>query len=373
MSGSNDLLGYLERVVYGERHGAKDHLALAGLRVLSHAYRSGLGMYLLPFHVGLRSRKRLPVPVISIGNITVGGTGKTPTTLSVCEGLVSRGWKPAVLSYGYGGALKGKFSVVSTPEATVLSPRDAGDEPAMLAARLRGVPVLVGKHRYESGMYAVREFGSNVLVLDDGFQVWKLHRDLDIVLVDGVAPFDNGRTLPAGKLREPTSALRRAHCIVVTGLEPGQESLAAISSRISRIAPGVAAFSARHSPHALYAVEGGAEIGLESMRDQRVFAVSAIAHPASFERTLADAGAVIVGSERYLDHHLYTQEDVAGIEKKTRECGAEFIVVTEKDRVKLEGMRMEMPFLSLGTRLLNSDEEGFWRIIDGALGIPASV
>jgi tetraacyldisaccharide 4'-kinase len=115
-----------------------------------------------------------------------------------------------VLSYGYGGSLSGGFGIVSTPEEIRLSIREAGDEPAMLASKLPGVPVLVGKHRHESGLHAVREFGTDIAILDDGFQVWKLHRDLDIVLVDGTAPFDNGRMLPAGRLRETLSALRRA-------------------------------------------------------------------------------------------------------------------------------------------------------------------
>lgn len=362
MAGNSAMLEYLESVVYGDRRRLRDLPVLGMLRALSYVYRAGLRLYLLPFDLGIRQRKRLPVPVISIGNITMGGTGKTPMTRYVCEGLVSREWQPAVLSYGYGGSRSGKFSVVSATSA-----REVGDEPAMLASKLPGVPVLVGKHRYEGGLHAVREFGADIVVLDDGLQVWKLHRDLDIVLVDGTRPFDNGWTLPAGKLREPISALRRADCVVITGLDPGDASLTGIADRIRRISPAMAVFSARHTPHALYAVDDDAEVGLNRIQGQKVFALSSIAHPDSFERTLAETGAVVAGAERYPDHYLYTQEDVARIENKAKVCGAELIVTTEKDGVKLQGMHMNMPFLALATRLAISDEEALWDIIRSAV------
>lgn len=363
MAGSSAVLEYIESVVYGDRRRLRDLPILGALRALSFIYRIGLRLYLLPFDLGIRRRKRLPVPVISIGNVTMGGTGKTPMTRYICEGIMSRGRRPAALSYGYGGSLSGEFSVVSLPDTVLLSAREVGDEPAMLASKLPGVPVLVGKHRYESGLHAVKEFGSDVAVLDDGFQVWKLHRDLDIVLVDGMRPFDNGRTLPAGKLREPVSALRRADCIVITGDGPSDEARA----QIARVAPGAAVFSARHVPIAFHAIEDGEEIGLERIRGRKVFALSSIAHPESFERTGAETGASLSGIERFPDHYLYTQEDVSRVENKARECGAEFIVTTEKDGVKLEGMRMNVPFLALATRLSISDEERLWDIIWSAV------
>jgi tetraacyldisaccharide 4'-kinase len=367
MADNRAVLDYLEYVVYAERLGLRDRLALVGLRMLSHIYRVGLWFYLLPLDLGLRRRKRLPVPVISIGNVTVGGTGKTPMTLSICEGLVSRGRKPAVLSYGYGGSLDGEFSVVSTPDRLVLSAQEVGDEPAMLASRLPGVPVLVGKHRYESGMHAVTEFGVDVAVLDDGFQVWKLHRDLNILLIDGIRPFDNGRMLPAGKLREPVSALRRAECIVVTGIESEDEQFADVAARLGQIAPRAKVISARHTPRALHAIEGGIEIDIDSIKAQSVFALSAIARPESFEKTLAETGAVQVGCERFPDHHTYTQEDLVRTENKARACGAEFVVTTEKDRVKIAGLKTELPFLALATRLAVSDEDSLWRVVDRVL------
>lgn len=367
MADNRALLDYLQHVVYAERLSPRDRLALGGLRLLSRIYRVGLWFYLLAFRIGLRRRRRLPIPVVSIGNITVGGTGKTPMTRYVCEGLVSRGCRPAVLSYGYGGSRDGEFCVVSTPRQVLCSAAEVGDEPLMLASKLPGVSVLVGKHRYESGMHAAGELGADVAVMDDGLQVWKLYRDLDIVLVDGTNPFDNGRLLPAGKLREPVSALRRAGCVIITGLEPEDESLADVTARIVRAAPGVPVFSARHTPVMLHAVGGGGEIGLESLQGRRVFALSSIAHPASFERTLAGTEASVVDRERYRDHHCYTQDDVRRVENRAKERGAEFIVTTEKDAVKLDGLNMELPVLALGTRLAISGEEALWKIIESAL------
>jgi len=364
MASSGGALEYLEAVVYGKRRGLTDMFVLAGLRVLSLVYRSALRLYLLPFELGLRRRKRLTVPVISVGNITVGGTGKTPMTRYLCEGLISRGRNPAVLSYGYGGGLSGEFGIVSTPERVLLSPGEVGDEPAMLALKLPGVSVLVGKDRHRSGMHAVREFGAGIAVLDDGFQVWKLHRDLDIVLIDGMLPFDNGWTLPAGRLREPISSLQRADCVVVTG---DADLLDEIRAVVERAAPRAMVCMARHAPTALYTVEGGERVSLESVRDRRVFAMSAIAHPASFEKTLADAGAVLAGCERFPDHHAYSQEDVLLVESRARACGAEFVVVTEKDAVKLAGMCTGVPLLALSTRLALSDEDGLWRLIERKL------
>ncbi len=362
MAGNRAALEYLESVVYGDRRRLIDLPVLGALRGLSCVYRAGLQLYMLPFDLGIRRRKRLPVPVISIGNITMGGTGKTPMTRYVCEGLLARGRKPAVLSYGYGGSLAGRFGIVSVPEELRLTAREAGDEPVMLASKLPGVPVLVGKHRHETGTHAVREFGTDIAVLDDGFQVWKLHRDLDIVLVDGTAPFDNGRTLPAGRLREPPSALRRAKCIVITGIDSGD-----VTAAVSRIAPGASIFSARHVAEALRPIGGGEQIGLGDLHGRRVFALSSIAHPESFARTLGETGALSAGRGCYPDHHLYTQEDILDIENKARECGAEFVVTTEKDAVKLEGIRTDLSFLAIGTRFSVSDEARFWDIIWSAV------
>jgi len=367
MARSDAVLEYIQSVVYGRRRGATASVALLALRGLSAAYRLGLRLYLAPFELGVRPRRHLPCPVVSIGNLTVGGTGKTPVTRYLCEGLLRRGWRPAVLSYGYGGSLGGRFGVVSTSDRVLLAPQEAGDEPVMLASQLPGTPVLVGKDRGRSGKHAVERFGADIAVLDDGFQVWKLHRDLDIVLVDGSNPFDNSRTLPAGKLREPAAALRRARCIVAMGVRPEEEVCKGLVAKVLQIAPGASMFCARYVPHALFAIGDGAEVELGAIRGQNVFAFCSIANPSSFGRTLEEAGAVIVGKEHFPDHYRYAPADISHIEENARASAARFVVTTEKDGVKLKNVRMKLPLLTLEIRLLLDEEPEFWRIVEDAL------
>ena len=176
---------------------------LGGLAAL---YDGGLEAYLLAERVGVRRRERLPIPIISIGNLTVGGTGKTPMTQWLCRRLVSENKRVAVLSRGHGGTSQSVRLVSGLDGKVRLSAADAGDEPNLLAQTLPGVPVLVGKDRRLSGREALRLFDLDVLVLDDGFQFWQLARDLDIVLLDARRPFDNGFPLPRGLLREPKRA-----------------------------------------------------------------------------------------------------------------------------------------------------------------------
>lgn len=362
-----DTIEFLESIVYGDR---KDPLAVVtrgALAALSGIYRGAIWLYLLPFEMGLRRRKRLDTPVISVGNLTVGGTGKTPMVQYLCTGLSRRGWNPAVLSYGYGGSLRGRFGIVSDRTSVLLTPHETGDEPVMLAESMPGVPVLVCKDRGKSGRAAIQDFGADVLVLDDGFQVWKLHRDLDIVLINAGKPFDNGRTLPAGRLREPSIALRRADCIIATGVwEPDarKDTLA----RILRAAPAAPVYFGRFKPSAVASIADGSEHPVEVLRGKRVFALSSIARPDSFEKTLADADAEIVGRERFPDHHRYSGDDIDNISRRAVETDAEYIVTTGKDAVKLHGRRFAVPAMALHGELELDDEASLWELVARKVG-----
>jgi tetraacyldisaccharide 4'-kinase len=364
---SSNLIGYLEAVVYGKRRGPAASIARCLLVVLSWVYRAALRLYLLPFETGVRRRKRLGRPVISVGNITLGGTGKTPTVQYICRGLMARGLDPAVLSYGYGGSLRGAFGVVADRSTVCLGPAEAGDEPVMLAASMPGVPVLVCKDRGRSGEVAVRDMGCDALVLDDGFQVWKLHRDLDIVLLNADSPFDNGRTLPAGRLREPAFALRRAHCIMVTGVRECASPKDVIAD-IGRVAPGAPVFFGRFRPSAIVSLDDGSEMDVESVWGKRVMALSSIANPLAFEEMLADAGIVMAATKRFPDHYLYTAEDVEQIGQQAICAGADLIVTTEKDAVKLQGRHADLPIVALRIELTLDDEAGFWRLVSDKTG-----
>lgn len=363
------MLGYLEDVVYGRRRGITASIVRALLGSFSCLYSVSIRFYLWLFDSGIRRKHRLNRPVISVGNITVGGTGKTPVVQYIARELLSLGCHPAVLSYGYGGALAGGFGVVSDKSGVLLNASTAGDEPVMLAESLPGVPVLVCKHRYISGRTAISDHGADALILDDGFQVWKLHRDLDIVLLSADGLFDNGRTLPAGRLREPVSSLNRAGCIIVTSCTD-DNSQEMIKDRIRRLCAGVPVFFAAYRPDALIPLSGGRAEGVDALGRRRAFAVSSIGNPASFERTLEDSGAIIAGSLRYPDHYGYTRVDAARIMNDASDASADLIITTMKDAVKLRCFDIGMPAYSLGITLDLSDKDKFRRVICGIVGRP---
>ena len=355
------VIQFLEEVVYRR----KDPLAgilRAVLVGLSGIYQAVIWLYLLPFELGFRRKGRLEKPVISIGNITVGGTGKSPMVQYLCRGLSRRGLRPAVLGYGYGGALNGKFGIVSDRKAMHLTPSIAGDEPVMLAASLPGIPVLVCRDRLITGQAAVNEMESDVLVLDDGFQVWKLHRDLEIVLINGGNPFDNGRTLPAGRLRERLSALRRADCIVATGVWDAEERKDVLA-RVLRFAPSAPVFFARFLPEGLISVGGSSEMTIGEMARKKALGLCSIANPTSFEQTLADLGVNVVACERFPDHHAYSAKDIATVNHSAEEISAEIIITTDKDAIKLDAHQFAVPVYSLRIRVEIDDEDGFWDIV----------
>lgn len=367
MATREQVIDYLEAVAYGRR---RDPLALIiglMLLLLSGLYRAALWVYLRPFEIGLRKQRRLGRPVVSIGNITVGGTGKTPTVQYICRELGGCGWSPVVLSYGYRGALHGEFGIVSSRSGILLSSDIAGDEPAMLANSLPGVPVLVGKDRVKSGLAAINEMKADVLVIDDGFQIRKLHRDLDIVLLSIVNPFDNARTLPAGRLREPLSALRRADCIIATGdCEPAlRESTLA---EIRRVAPGIPVYSGLFCPRSIVSLADLSEYPVEWVRGRSVLSLSAIANPASFESMLAANGAALVAIQRVEDHHSYTNGDMERISRMARESGAGCVVTTEKDAIKLRGAKLDVPVFMLRIGLDLNDEDGFRSFMASRIG-----
>ena len=225
------LEAYLLSVARGRR-GVVPTLLRGTMTALAPVYVAGLKTYLLPYNLGIRKRKQLPCPVICVGNITTGGTGKTPMTQTLCNLLQASGKRIVILSRGYGGSNEYKCAVVSDGQKVRLSAREAGDEAYLLAKTLPDIPVIVGKDRRQTGMLAWNEFHPDVIVLDDGLQFWQLHRDLNIVLLNAADPFDNGYTFPRGLLREPPSHLRRAGIIVLTNAR--RVSTAAVSESSNR-------------------------------------------------------------------------------------------------------------------------------------------
>jgi len=295
------------------------------LRVAAFLY--GLSIFLrnLFYDMGLFRRQRLPCKVVSVGNITVGGTGKTPMVIYLAGLLKEKGFRPAVLSRGYKGKTKAPINIVSDGNRLFMKPEDCGDEPALIGKSLTGIPVLTGPKRVMTGKVAVEQFGADVLILDDAFQHRQLARDLDIVLVSAGRPLGNGFLLPAGPLRESPASLKRSDLIVRTGVDSE-----AVPLPVSK-----PEFRARHRATALFNASTGRHRLLEELRGCRVCAFAGIANPEGFRKTLTAAGAVVVALLPFPDHHEYSREDIRAIQKMAVEEKADLIVTTEKDGVKL--------------------------------------
>ncbi|HZO90769.1 MAG TPA: tetraacyldisaccharide 4'-kinase [Chthonomonadaceae bacterium] len=358
---------YLLSVAHGRR-GLVPALLRGGLSALAPVYCAGLKTYLLPYRLGLRKRARLPCPVISIGNLTTGGTGKTPMTQTLCRLLRERGLHVAVLSRGYGGRHEYGCAVVSDGQKTRLSAEEAGDEAYLLAKTLSGVPVVVGKDRRVTGALAWAQFQPDVLLLDDGLQFWQLHRDLDIVLLNACAPFDNGWTFPRGLLREPPSHLRRAGIVVLTnGKRAGPQQTQAVRDIAQRLAPGRPLFTADLEPVGLRAIAMRAEYPVCWLEGRRVSALSAVGNPDSFETRITESGGVLATRFRFRDHHAITLADLERVISESCAAGAEAVITTEKDAVKIAPLKSSLPLLALKVTMQVDGEAAFLAAVQEAI------
>lgn len=274
---------------------------------------------------------RLPGKVISVGNITVGGTGKTPMTILTATLLQDAGWRPAILSRGYGGKTSSDVTVISDGRNILTNPDQGGDEPVLMARTCPTVPVLTGSKRVLTGTYAIKHFGVDALVLDDGFQHRSLYRDVDIVLIDAQRPFGNGRLLPGGPLRESAKALRRADIIVKTGIQPNPS---AEKPRVTLENTKVV-FRGYRRPKDFIRGLSGESHPLDELKGKRICAFAGIAAPDSFKMTLEQLGLDVSAWIPFPDHHRYRENDITDIKKTAQAVAADAIVATEKDGVKL--------------------------------------
>src|SRR5574342_98337 len=322
----------------------------AGLSTAAAVFRAVLTARSASYRIGLLSTRGLDAPVISIGNVTVGGTGKTPLAEVVVLALREMGARPALISRGYGRRTSG-VRIVADDGGPRLGPRDGGDEPVLLAERLPGVPIVVGESRYEAGAVAVGTCFANALVLDDGFQHRTLHKDLDIVVVSGSDPWGNGRLFPRGSLREPLSALRRAGLVVVTN-PPTAAATREVDRVLRRRGSAATVLSGVYRPTALWRGDHGRADAPEAVRGRKVFMLAGLAAPAGFVATAESLGADVTGLAEFPDHHWYTPDDLARVAARARETEAEAVLTTEKDWVRLrEVPRGNVPFWVLSVRV----------------------
>jgi tetraacyldisaccharide 4'-kinase len=270
-----------------------------------------------------------------VGNITLGGTGKTPLVQWLAQWYQQHGWRVAVVSRGYKAQAAGSLQIVSTGDGPRLDWRLVGDEPFLLAQALPGVPVLIGKDRYHSGRYACDHFGAQVVLLDDGFQHLALHRDLDIVLLDATNPFGHGTLFPRGMLREPVCALRRADVIVMTRVESVPDTLPTLGQHIRRWATHQPLYALTTVPETLRHVITGTAEGVAWLRHRRVLAFAGIGNPSAFATTLTQLGADVAVLCAFPDHHAYTEGDWHALVAMAQQQHASCLITTEKDAVRL--------------------------------------
>ena len=307
-------------------------------------------------------QRRLSKPVISVGNLSMGGTGKTPVVAAIAEWLIGAGYRPSILTRGYGreDALDG---VVVIDGATPI--RQTGDEPLMLARRVRGATVCVSPDRYLGGVLA-EKLGCDVHVLDDGFQHVELARQLDI-LVTTVGEIPNGRVIPLGRLREPMDAAARAHFLVVTDGTAGAASAEAWTLGISQ-----SCGSRRSLGEPVGIREQGTGIRDQGsgIRDQGVLAVAGIAHPERFVQSLRDGGWTVVDSMTFADHHRYSQKDLDAIASKMAAVGAGAVFTTDKDAVRFESPAPSFPLYRVPLEVEFDPPQALFESVKAVLGSP---
>jgi len=347
------------------------------LVMASCLYQAGSGLRRKLYQSGLLKPKRLPCFVISIGNIMVGGVGKTPMTIYLAELLTKMGKRPVVISRGYQGSLKTGAGIVSNGETIFLDTDVAGDEPYMMARR-KTFPVVVGKDRYTAGMLAIEQLNPDVIVLDDAFQHVKLERDLDILLFDHDRPLGNNRMLPAGRLREaPAMSKNRVHAIAFTrcpeknnsGEDNSENQVKDIISQFDEIP----FFKTCHTPFLLQMLprEKTSDPALccpDTLKDRKGLLFSGIANNKSFKYAAEELGVNVVDHIEFKDHYRYKKADILMIQKRAWEIGTDLIITTEKDWVKLSrDVKWSVDLAVIGIRITFENAQEFKTFIGSRL------
>jgi len=361
------LRAVFEKMLHTQEPGPLVSLLLLPLWLCSVLFRIVVVVRVKLFARGLLTSRQLPCRVVTIGNITVGGTGKTPTVGLVAEAFADAGLYTAVLSRGYGGTSRAPL-IVSDRDQVLATVQQAGDEPFMLAQALNGIPVITSRDRYRGGMLACERFNPHVLVMDDGFQHLRLRRDLDIVLINARNPFGCGALLPRGILREPVGALRRARIIILTKVDSYRDP-EELKYRVAAIHPGATVFLARFKPTALLHPASGKTVEFESVRGRIAAGLCSIGDPGNFFSMLADLGVSYSRPLIFPDHHRYSAHDERVIAARAGEV--DFMITTQKDIAKMSFDMLQLSnLLVLQVRQAIEDHDCFMRLVFEYLGLP---
>jgi len=350
---------FFERTLYSlfSEESLYKRVLLFPLYLISFFYRLLMQSRHTLYQTGILKSYSLPCRVISIGNITVGGTGKTPTVIYLAQLFKEQGMRTAVLSRGYKGKSSKRVAVVSDGEQIFLNALDAGDEPHLLSKALPGVPIIIGRDRVLSGRYVTEHFSPEVVILDDGFQHLKLHRDVDILLIDLHYGFGNGHLLPRGILREPLIHLNRAHLFLLTK-RTGVRDDQTVVNKIRSFKPDAQIFFARYQTKCVTTLKEEKEINLNQLKGKKGLALSGIANPHYFSYLLRQQGISVIEEWMLPDHHHYTSKDAKKLSEHLNRF--DFIITTAKDSSKMDReIFKKLPILVLEIMLKVDDQQGF--------------
>ena len=335
-------------VIMGRSEGTRAALLGVGLQGLAYVFSGLVQLRLWLYRKRILRDQPLGCLVLVVGNLTVGGTGKTPVVEMFAKALRDRGRKVAILSRGYKSKAPPLWQkwwfrlnhiaeppprVVSDGVKVWLDSEVAGDEPYMLARNLPGVVVLVDKNRVKAGAYAIKQFGCDTLILDDGYQYLPLKGRLNLLLIDKTNPFGNGFTLPRGILREPIKHLARASYVLLTKSKGVRDT--ELEAMIHKFNPGVEIIECAHQPQYLQHIATGERLPLTALAGRKIGAFSGIAAPEGFEAFLREAGAHLATTRRFVDHHRFTPQDLVDVFAEAQAAGVELMITTEKDAVRL--------------------------------------
>lgn len=353
MKSSKDVQKSIYRVITGESKGVKAYLVKLLLCFLEMIYR-----ILWKLNTFNQLKQRLPVPVVSVGNITVGGTGKTPTVLWLAQFFIRQGLKPAILTRGYKRHKQSNSIVFTSEDNRRLSPEDTGDEPYLMASLLPGIPVGVGRDRVQTGLEVLKKYPQiNLFILDDGFQYRKLERQLDIVLIDAVNPFGFCHLIPRGLLREPLSGLKRADLILITRSEMREEKkIQLISAQIQKHnheALLLRVVAENTTITNLNDIRQPAKLTVNELIGKKIGGITAIGNPEQFLASLKNTGAIVDFFDTYPDHHYWSETEIEVLIEKLGQKKINILLTTAKDGVKLKSFTNLLQLSGIVCYILN--------------------
>lgn len=331
--------------------------------ILARLYALAVHIRVYCYRKGILKARALDHPVISVGNLTVGGTGKTPWVAYLAEMLKKSGYQPVILSRGYRGKAEHSTLLVSNGRQILCEPEECGDEPYWLAQKLKGVPLAVGKNRYRAARQIQGPGERTVFVLDDGFQHLALKRDLNILIIDATDPFGGFRLLPRGRLREPLKAIERADLVVVTRSHyPFDQDEIELQVRERNAEAPLTYFY--HDATGLYDLKSGRSFTPRDFMGKRVIALAAIGNPGIFLRDLAHYQIRVVTEFLFRDHHCFTQSEIDSVLGKCAELGTDGVVTTEKDAVRLQKLEFaDNRIFALQIEVRAEDDEGARKLL----------